>query len=87
MRLQSVLKPWPLAAIWSVICLILAIVGLLFVSEPSGNGDLLAAAATPSVTYGDVATAVFLLWVLGIVVLLAAVVIRRISRTLRRATS
>ena len=53
MRLQSVLRLWPLAAIWSVICLILAIVGLLLVSEPSGNGDLLAAAATPSLTYGE----------------------------------
>jgi hypothetical protein len=87
MRLQFVLRPWPLAAIWSAICLILAIVGLLFVSEPSGNGDLLAASATSSLTYGEVAIVAVVLWLFGILVLLAAVVIRRISRTVRRAAS
>lgn len=87
MRLQSVLRPWPLAAIWSVICLILAIVGFLLVSEPSGNGDLLAAAATPSLTYGEAAIVAAVLWLFGILVLLAAVVIRQISRTVRRAAS
>ena len=35
MRLQSVLRPRRLASVWSVICLILAIVGLSLVSEPS----------------------------------------------------
>jgi uncharacterized protein YjeT (DUF2065 family) len=83
MRFQSLLRPWPLVAMWTALCLILMIVGFAtLVSQPSGNlNDVVA------LSDGDVAAVALILWVSGILVLLATLAIRRIARKLRRAAA
>jgi hypothetical protein len=79
MQMQSVLRPRPLAAAWTVLCLILMLVGFAtLVSHPSGNGDLLQAAASPGLSTGEVAALTAVGWLLGIVLLLAWVAVRRL---------
>jgi hypothetical protein len=79
MRLQSLLKPRPLAVAWTILCLILMLVGFAtLVSHPSGNGDLLQAAASPGLSTGEVAALTAVGWLLGIVLLLAWVAVRRL---------
>jgi hypothetical protein len=79
MRLRSVFGPRPLAAAWTILCLILMLVGsATLVSHPSGNGDLLQAAASPGLSTGEVAALAAVAWLLGIVLLLAWVVVRRL---------
>jgi Tol biopolymer transport system component len=81
MRLGSLLKPWPLAAIWTLICLILMIVGfVLFASAPGGSfSDVVA------ISDADVAAVALGLWLLGLVVLIAVVGLRRLPKGVRRA--
>jgi uncharacterized membrane protein YhaH (DUF805 family) len=77
--MRALLRPWPLLATWTVLCLILMIVGFAtLVSQPSGNGDLLQAASSPDLTYGAVAGIGAVLWLLGSVVFLVAVAVRRL---------
>jgi hypothetical protein len=58
MRLRPLLKPWPLAAIWTLLFLILMIVGFaLLASPPSGNfNDVVA------ISDADVAAVALGLW-------------------------
>jgi uncharacterized membrane protein YhaH (DUF805 family) len=83
---RALRRPWPLLAIWTVLCLILMIVGFAtLVSQPSGNGDLLQAASSPELSYGAVAGIVAVLWLLGGVVFLLGVAVRRLcGRSARR---
>lgn len=77
--MRALLRPWPLLAIWTVLCLILMIVGFAtLVSQPSGNGDLLQAASSPDLSYGAVAGVVAVLWLVGGVVVLFVVAVRRL---------
>jgi hypothetical protein len=84
--MRALLRPWPLLATWTVLCLILMIVGFAtLVSQPNGNGDLLQAASSPELSYGAVAGVVAVLWLLGSVVLLVVVAGRRLcGRSARR---
>jgi hypothetical protein len=81
MRLQSALRPRPLAAIWTGLYLVLMFVGFAtLVSHPSDTGDLLQAGTSPGLSDGEIAAMATTLWLLGIVLLLAFVGIRRLSR-------
>jgi hypothetical protein len=85
MRLRSAFRPRPLAVIWTGLCLILMLVGFAtLTSQPSGNGDLLSAAASPALSDGEIAADAAVLWLFGVVPLLAFVGARRLSRALSR---
>lgn len=81
MRMRSVLRPLPLLAIWTGLCLILMIVGFAtLASQPSANSDLLQAAASPRLSDGEVVAMAAALWLFGVLLLLAVVGLRRLSR-------
>ena len=77
--MRALLGPWPLLAVWTALCLVLMTVGFAtLVSQPSGNGDLLQAASSAYLTYGDVAGMVAVLWLAGSVVVGVALAVRRL---------
>jgi hypothetical protein len=77
--MRPLLRPLPLLALWTVLCLILMIVGFAtLVSQPSGNGDLLQAASSPELSYGAVAGIAAALWLLCSLLLLVGVAVRRL---------
>jgi hypothetical protein len=71
----------PVVAIWTGVCVLLAIVGFAtLVSQPSGNGDVLGAVGSPGLTNGDVAAIAFVLWLAGVALVGVVVAARRLSR-------
>lgn len=80
MSARSLFAPKPLVAIWTGVCALLLIVGrVTFPSSPTGNGDLVGAVASPSVSGGAVLAVTAVLWLAGLGVMLAATALRRVA--------
>jgi len=80
MRLRSTFRPWQLVGIWTLLCLVLMIVGVAVLAFSQGGfNDVV------SLSAGGVVALAFGLWLLGIVVLLLLLGVRRLRKRTRRA--